>query len=73
MNPMDAKLASGAWRPCWPRHFRWCSAPMVRAWSKGEPANRARRFSRGDELFGQFLIAPLGSSGTYAEEYVAVS
>ena len=32
----------------------------------------ARRFSRGDELFGQLLIAPLGSAGTYAE-YVAVT
>ncbi len=32
----------------------------------------ARRFSRGDELFGQLLIAPLGSAGTCAE-YVAVT
>lgn len=29
-------------------------------------------FSRGDEIFGQLVIAPLGSSGTYAE-YVAIS
>lgn len=31
----------------------------------------ASRFSVGDVLFGQLLIAPLGSAGTYAE-YVAV-
>jgi len=30
------------------------------------------RYSVGDDLFGQLLIAPLGSAGTYAE-YVAVS
>lgn len=32
----------------------------------------ASRFSVGDVLFGQLLIAPLGSAGTYAE-YVAVT
>src|ERR1700746_2213437 len=32
----------------------------------------ASRFSVGDDLFGQLLIAPLGSAGTYAE-YVAVT
>jgi NADPH:quinone reductase-like Zn-dependent oxidoreductase len=32
----------------------------------------ASRFSIGDDLFGQLLIAPLGSAGTYAE-YVAVT
>ena len=32
----------------------------------------ATRFTRGDELFGQLLIAPIGSAGTYAE-YVAVT
>jgi len=30
------------------------------------------RFSAGDEVFGQLLVAPIGSAGTYAE-YVAVS
>ena len=43
---------------------------MVRAWSRG-PA-RGEEISRGDELFGQLLIAPPGSAGTYAE-YVAVT
>jgi NADPH2:quinone reductase len=32
----------------------------------------ASKFSLGDDLFGQLLIAPLGSAGTYAE-YVAVT
>ena len=32
----------------------------------------ASRFSVGDDLFGQLLIVPLGSAGTYAE-YVAVA
>jgi NADPH:quinone reductase-like Zn-dependent oxidoreductase len=32
----------------------------------------ATRFSRGDEVFGQLLVAPLGSAGTYAE-YVAAT
>ena len=30
------------------------------------------RFSPGDDVFGQLLMAPLGSAGTYAE-YVAVT
>ena len=70
MNPMDATLASGAWRPL-PATF-----PMVLGADGAGVVERAgegaRRFSRGDELFGQLLIAPLGSSGTYAE-YVAVT
>ncbi len=70
VNPMDATLASGAWRPA-PATF-----PMVLGADGAGVAERAgeeaRRFSRGDELFGQLLIAPLGSAGTYAE-YVAVT
>jgi NADPH:quinone reductase-like Zn-dependent oxidoreductase len=42
---------------------------MGRAWSTGEGTSR---YSVRDDLFGQLLIAPLGSAGTYAE-YVAVS
>ena len=70
MNPMDATLASGAWRPA-PATF-----PMVPGADGAGVVERAgegaRRFSRGDELFGQLLIPPLGSAGTYAE-YVAVT
>ena len=70
MNPMDATLASGAWRPApatFPMVLGADGAGVVERASEG-----ARRFSRGDELFGQLLIAPLGSAGTYAE-YVAVT
>ena len=70
MNPMDGTLASGAWRPA-PATF-----PMVLGADGAGVVERAgegaRRFSLGDELFGQLLIAPLGSAGTYAE-YVAVT
>jgi NADPH2:quinone reductase len=70
MNPMDRTLAAGAWQPA-PATF-----PMVLG-ADGEGVvervgEGATRFSRGDELFGQLLIAPIGSAGTYAE-YVAVS
>jgi NADPH:quinone reductase-like Zn-dependent oxidoreductase len=70
MNPGDRTLASGDWQPA-PATF-----PMVLGAdcegvveSVGE---ETRKFSRGDELFGQLLIAPIGSAGTYAE-YVAVT
>jgi NADPH:quinone reductase len=70
MNPMDRTLASGEWKPA-PATF-----PMVlgadAAGVVDEVGEGATRFSRGDELFGQLLIAPIGSAGTYAE-YVAVS
>jgi NADPH:quinone reductase len=70
MNPMDGTLASGAWRPA-PAIF-----PMVLGADGAGVIERvgegARRFSRGEKLFGQLLIAPLGSAGTYAE-YVAVT
>src|SRR6201993_4542629 len=70
MNPMDSVLASGAWKPM-PATF-----PMVLgadcAGVVEELGEGASRFSVGDDLFGQLLIAPLGSAGTYAE-YVAVT
>src|SRR5246127_3809575 len=70
MNPMDFRLASGAWKPM-PATF-----PMVLgadgAGVVEELGEGTSRYSVGDDLFGQLLIAPLGSAGTYAE-YVAVS
>jgi NADPH2:quinone reductase len=61
---------TGAWRPA-PATF-----PMVLGADGAGVVERAgegaSRFSRGDELFGQLLIAPLGSAGTYAED-VAVT
>jgi NADPH2:quinone reductase len=70
MNPMDRTLASGDWRPM-PATF-----PMVLgadgAGGVEKLGEGTSRFSVGDDLFGQLLIPPLGSAGTYAE-YVAVS
>jgi NADPH:quinone reductase len=70
MNPMDRTLASGAWKPM-PATF-----PMVLGADCAGVVDKlgegASKFSVGDDLFGQLLIPPLGSAGTYAE-YVAVT
>src|SRR4029077_20913585 len=70
MNPMDLWLASGAWKPMpatFPMVLGADGAGVVEKLGEG-----ASKFSVGEHLFGQLLIAPLGSAGTYAE-YVAVS
>jgi NADPH:quinone reductase len=70
MNPMDLWLASGAWKPmaaAFPMVLGADGAGVVDNLGEG-----TSRYSVGDDLFGQLLIAPLGSAGTYAE-YVAVS
>src|SRR5580700_10264462 len=69
MNPMDANIANGGWKDVMPATF-----PMVLgadlAGTLREHGPGAARFAPGDEVFGQLLIPPLGSTGTYAE-YVA--
>ena len=70
MNPADRKLASGEWRPApatFPMVLGVDGAGVVEAVGEG-----TTRFSVGEEVFGQLLVAPIGSAGTYAE-YVAVS
>ena len=70
MNPMDLWLASGAWKPMpatFPMVLGADGAGVVEKLGEG-----TSRYSVGDDLFGQLLIAPLGSAGTYAS-YVAVS
>ena len=70
MNPMDRVLASGDWKPMpatFPMVLGADGAGVVEKIGEGES-----RFSVGDDLFGQLLLPPLGSTGTYAE-YVAVS
>jgi NADPH:quinone reductase-like Zn-dependent oxidoreductase len=70
MNPMDLSLASGAWKPMpatFPMVLGADGAGVVEKLGEG-----TSRYSVGDDLFGQLLIAPLGSAGTYAE-YVAVT
>ena len=70
MNPMDRSLASGDWKPM-PATFPMVLGADV-AGVVEELGEGASRFSVGDDLFGQLLIAPLGSAGTYAE-YVTVT
>jgi NADPH:quinone reductase-like Zn-dependent oxidoreductase len=69
MNPMDANIANGGWKDVMPATF-----PMVLgadlAGTIREHGVGAARFAPGDEVFGQLLIPPLGSTGTYAQ-YVA--
>ena len=70
MNPMDLWLASGAWKPMpatFPMVLGIDGAGIVEKLGEG-----TSRYSGGEHVFGQLLIAPLGSAGTYAE-YVAVS
>ena len=71
MNPMDRSMAAGAWKEQMPGSFPFVLgadlAGVVEAVGEG-----AGRFQVGEEVFGQLLIAPLGSAGTYAE-YVAVT
>src|SRR6185312_1672483 len=70
MNPMDLWLASGAWKPMaatFPMVLGADGAGVVEKLGEG-----TSRYSVRDDLFGQLLIATLGSAGTYAE-YVAVS
>jgi NADPH:quinone reductase len=70
MNPMDRTLASGAWKPMPATFPMVLGADGVGVVEKvGEGTSK---FSAGEDLFGQLLIAPLGSAGTYAE-YVAVT
>jgi NADPH:quinone reductase len=70
MNPMDSVLASGDWRPM-PATFPMVLGADV-AGLVEKLGDGTSRFSVGDDLFGQLLIAPIGSAGTYAE-YVAVT
>ena len=71
INPMDRSMAAGAWKERMPGSFPFVLgadlAGVVEAVGEG-----AGRFKLGEEVFGQLLIAPLGSAGTYAE-YVAVT
>jgi NADPH:quinone reductase len=70
VNPMDAKLASGEWRPApaiFPMVLGVDGAGVVEAVGEG-----TTRFFPGDKVFGQLFIPPIGASGTYAE-YVAVT
>ncbi len=71
INPFDRMIADGALQAIGPARFPLVLgvdlAGVVEAVGEG-----ADRFAPGEEVFGQLLIAPWGSAGTYAER-VAVS
>jgi len=70
-NPMDMEIANCGWKDRMPATFPMVlGADLARIVKEDGPG--AVRFAPGDLVFGQLLIAPLGSAGTYAE-YVAVS
>ena len=69
MNPMDLWLASGAWKPMpatFPMVLGADGAGVVVKLGEG-----TSRYSVGDDLFGQLLIAPLGSAGSGASSVTA--
>ena len=71
MNPMDMQIADGGWKDRMPATFPMVlGADLAGIVEGGGPG--AIRFAPGDAVFGQLLIPPLGSAGTYAQ-YVAVS
>ena len=71
INPMDRTIVDGGWKEMMPASFPLILgadlAGVVEAVGEG-----AGRFLPGDQVFGQLLITPLGSAGTYAER-VAVT
>ncbi len=71
MNPMDRVISEGEWKATMPGTFPLVLGSDVAGVVEAVGQN-ATRFSPGDVVFGQLLITPLGSAGTYAE-YVAVS
>jgi NADPH:quinone reductase-like Zn-dependent oxidoreductase len=71
MNPMDMEIANGGWKDRMPATFPMVLGADV-AGIVEEDGPGVSGFEPGDLVFGQLLIAPLGSAGTYAE-YVAAS
>jgi NADPH:quinone reductase len=71
VNPIDRRLADGAFQAMMPASFPFILgtdlAGVIEAVGDG-----ASKFVPGEEVFGEILIAPLGSAGTYAER-VAVN
>ena len=70
-NPMDRNIANGAWRARTPSTFPLVLGADLAGVVESTGAG-VTKFEPGDEVFGQLLIPPLGSTGTYAE-YVAVT
>lgn len=66
INPMDSTIAAGGWASRMPATFPLTLGVDV-AGIVEAVGDDASAFAAGDAVFGQLLIAPLGSSGTYAE------
>jgi NADPH2:quinone reductase len=67
MNPIDHSIADGGLENMMPGTFPLVLGVDV-AGVVDAVGDGATSFSQGDEVFGQLLIAPLGSAGTYAEQ-----
>lgn len=70
VNPIDVKITQGAFESMIPATFPLILGSDVVA-EVVDVGARASKMSVGDRVFGQLLVAPLGSAGTYAE-YVRV-
>jgi NADPH2:quinone reductase len=71
VNPIDRRLADGAFQAMMPGRFPFILGSDL-AGVIEEVGQGTSRFLPGDAVFGEILIAPLGSAGTYAEQ-VAVT
>lgn len=71
INPLDSSIAGGVWASRFDATFPLIMgvdvAGVIDAAGEG-----AARFDVGTEVFGQLVVPPLGSAGTYAQ-WVAVS
>ena len=71
MNPMDSSIAGGVWASRFEATFPLVMgadvAGVIAAAGQG-----TARFDVGTEVFGQLVVPPLGSAGTYAQ-WIAVS
>jgi NADPH2:quinone reductase len=70
MNPIDRLIPAGVWKELMPATF-----PLVLGSDVSGVVDavgpQETKFQPGDEVFGQLMVPPLGSTGTYAE-YVTV-
>ena len=72
VNPMDRTISNGGFASRMPATF-----PMIVGSDMSgvvtAVGDTTSKFSPGDEVFGQLLISPLGSAGTYAEQVAVVN
>jgi NADPH:quinone reductase len=71
MNPIDRLIPAGVWKELMPATFPLVLGSDVSGVVDAVGSDETT-FQPGDEVFGQLMVPPLGSTGTYAE-YVAVA